>query len=140
MKRRIAVKVWDVLEIAQALDGSLSAGYKGLKQEVRFIEVMEVPEVEAWATEGLLVITTFYAVKDDPERQLDIISALIDKKAAGLVIKVGRFVEKLPDELIELADKHDFPIIAIPKWVAYIDLLTPLYGLLHQEGDTSADN
>ncbi len=140
MKRRIAVKVWDVLEVVQALDGSLSAGHQGLEQEVRFIEVMEVPEVEEWATEGLLVITNFYSVKDNPEKWLDIISGLIEKKAAGIVIKVGRFVEKLPNELIELADRHDFPIITIPKWVAYIDLLTPLYGLLRQEGDASADN
>lgn len=134
------MKIRDVLDIALALGGNLTGGIHGLEREVRFIEVMEVPEVEEWATEGLLVVTNFYSVKDDPEKQSDIISTLINKKAAGIIVKVGRFIERLPYELIELADRHCFPIITIPKEVAYIDLLTMLYGLLHKEGDTPADN
>lgn len=134
------MNVRKVLEVARTMDGSQLAGKGGLERKVRFIEVMEVPEVESWATEGVLVITNFYSVKDDDNQQVAIIQALIKKKAAGMIIKLGRFVEHLPPELIELADKNKFPIITIPKDVAYIDLLTPLYEMLHDEGDAPADN
>lgn len=139
-EREISVNVRNVLEIAQTMDGSQSAGKGGLERRVRFIEVMEVPEVESWATEGVLVVTNLYSVKDDVAKQVDIVRVLIKKKAAGIIVKMGRFVEQLPPELIELADKNQFPIITIPKDIAYIDLLTPLYEMLHDDVDAPADN
>lgn len=129
------MKVSAALDIGRRFNAEIIAGQKGLTREINFVEVMEVPEVEKWATEGILVITSLYSVKDDLDQQYHIVKSLIDKKAAGLIVKLGRFVDSLPRKVVDLADKSGFPIITIPKDVAYIDLLTPIYLRLHDEAN-----
>ena len=79
------------------------------------------------------MMTAFYSVKDDIEKQVGIVQTLIDKKAAGIVIKLGRFVEEIPEPMLALAEKNGFPIITIPKEISYINVLTPLYERLYEE-------
>ncbi|KIL49402.1 PucR family transcriptional regulator [Jeotgalibacillus soli] len=127
------MKVADALNIGVLSTATVIAGINGLEREIKSIEVMEVPEVGSWATEGILMMTTFYSVKDDFNKQYEILKTLIEKKAAGMVIKLGRFIEQLPKEMIELAEQGSFPIISISKNVSYINVLSPLYEQLYEE-------
>ncbi|KKI91493.1 hypothetical protein WQ54_14615 [Bacillus sp. SA1-12] len=127
------MKVADALHIGELSTGTVIAGKKGLTREIASIEVMEVPEVGSWVTEGILMMTTFYSVKDDLKKQCEILKTLIEKNASGMVVKLGRFVDQLPKEMIELAEVHSFPIISIPTNVSYINILTPLYEKLYEE-------
>ena len=130
------MNVSDVLGIAEQFNANIITGKKGLKRSVSSIEVMEVPEVQDWVREGLLIITTFYSVRNNPEEQIRIIKVLIQIKAAGIIIKIGRFIKKLPDEVIKLAKDNDFPIIILPKDVPYINILNPLYSELREREET----
>jgi PucR family transcriptional regulator, purine catabolism regulatory protein len=127
------MKIQDALLIGGLARGKVIAGEKGISRDITAIEVMEVPEVMSWVTPGVLVVTTFYSIKDLPNRQVEIVQALIHQKAAGIVIKLGRFITSIPIEIIHLADKHNFPIVTIPKDVTYISVLTPLYEKLYLE-------
>lgn len=127
------MNVGETLLIGELQKGKLIAGHSGLHRKVNFVEVLEVPEVSSWITPGVLMMTTFYSTKDEPEMQIKVISDLIEKNAAGIVIKLGRFIEKLPKKVLELANEHDFPIISIPKDVSYIKILNPLYEKLFLE-------
>ncbi|RHW42819.1 PucR family transcriptional regulator [Neobacillus notoginsengisoli] len=129
------MKVSTALDIGSRFKAEIIAGKKGLIREIKTVEVMEVPEVENWAREGTLVISSFYPVKDDSHQQYHIVKTLIHKNAAGLIVKLGRFVDWIPKEIISLAEKSDFPIIIIPKDVAYIDLLTLINRQLIEEAD-----
>jgi DNA-binding PucR family transcriptional regulator len=125
--------VEEALKIGELKKGKIIAGSNGVHREVRNAEVLEVPEVSKWITPGVLMMTTFYSVKDDPAKQINIIENLIRKDAAGIIIKLGRFIEELPEEVIEMADEHNFPIISIPREVSYIKVLNPLYEKLYTE-------
>ena len=125
--------VKEALLIGKLKKGNVIAGGKGLKREVNFVEVMEVPEVADWITPGILIMTTFYSIKDKPEKQIKVVRELINRKTAGLVIKLGRFIDKLPEEVIEMANQNNFPIISIPSEVSYIKILDPLYERLFNE-------
>ncbi|WP_188455829.1 PucR family transcriptional regulator [Virgibacillus oceani] len=127
------MNIEDALLIGDLTEGTVIAGDKGLSREIASIEVMEVPEVISWVTPGILVMTAFYSIKDDSDKQIEILQTLINKGAAGIVIKLGRFINSLPDSMIELANKNAFPIISIPKEVSYINILTPLYEKLYEE-------
>jgi PucR family transcriptional regulator, purine catabolism regulatory protein len=127
------MKIQDALLIGGLARGKVIAGEKGISRDITAIEVMEVPEVMSWVTPGVLVVTTFYSIKDLPNRQVEIVQALIHQKAAGIVIKLGRFITSIPIEIIHLADQHNFPIVTIPKDVTYISVLTPLYEKLYLE-------
>lgn len=133
------MNVTAVLDVAKRFDGEIIAGESGLSREIYSIEVMEVPEVTDWATAGVLVITTFYPVKDDLDKQNQIVEVLINKEAAGIVVKLGRFIESLPKGMIQLAEAHDFPIIIVPKNVTYFDFLTPLHEQLNEKNMKSSN-
>ena len=127
------MKISDALHIGELATGTVIAGSKGISREILSIEVMEVPEVGSWVTEGILMMTTFYSVKDDYQKQCEILNALIERNASGLVVKLGRFIKQLPKEMLELAEAHSFPIISLPVNVSYINVLTPLYEKLYEE-------
>ncbi|GKW45304.1 PucR family transcriptional regulator [Planococcus sp. NCCP-2050] len=129
----------EALRIGELAKGVLIAGKAGGSREIRSIEVMEVPEVVSWINEGILVMTAFYSISENPDKQVEVLRTLIDKKAAGIVIKIGRFVNELPEEMIRLADESSFPIIALPKNVSYINVLTPLYERLYEEKKMKID-
>lgn len=127
------MRVEDALRIGELSKGNVIAGTDGASREILSIEVMEVPEVVTWISKGILVMTAFYSIREEPEKQIEVVKTLIEKEAAGIVVKIGRFVHNLPDAMIALANEHSFPIIAIPKDISYINVLTPLYERLYEE-------
>lgn len=133
------MKIEEALRIGELGKGVLVAGKAGGLREIKSIEVMEVPEVVSWITEGILVLTAFYSISGDQDKQVDVLRTLIEKKAAGIVVKIGRFVNELPEEMIRLANEHAFPIIALPKNISYINVLTPLYERLYEEKKMKID-
>ncbi|ARJ39316.1 MULTISPECIES: PucR family transcriptional regulator [Sporosarcina] len=127
------MNIQEALTIGDLTKSITIAGSEGITREITSIEVMEVPEVVSWVTSGILVMTTFYSIKNDIEKQIEIVQTLIDKNAAGIVIKLGRFVDALPEKMLAIANKENFPIIVIPKNVSYINVLAPLYERLYKE-------
>ncbi|GGA91371.1 PucR family transcriptional regulator [Ornithinibacillus halotolerans] len=127
------MNVQDTLHIGELQKGVVIAGVQGINRNVNYVEVMEVPEVSDWITPGVLVMTAFYSIKDEPEKQIKVVKDLINIKASGIVIKLGRFIEELPKQVIDMANENDFPIISIPKDVSYIKILTPLYEKIYNE-------
>ena len=123
----------DALQIGDLTKGTVVAGHAGVNRKITSIEVMEVPEVIGWVTTGILVMTAFYSIRDDAEKQVEIVQTLINKKAAGIVIKLGRFIEEIPKHMLKVANENEFPIITIPKDISYINVLTPLYETLYEE-------
>nr|WP_269135943.1 PucR family transcriptional regulator [Sporosarcina cyprini] len=121
------------MTIGELTKSSIVAGQGGISRKITTIEVMEVPEVVSWVTPGILVMTTFYSIQNDEQKQIEIVQTLMDVKAAGIVIKLGRFVDHIPQEMLQIANENDFPIIIIPKSVSYINVLTPLYERLYVE-------
>ncbi|TWT03637.1 PucR family transcriptional regulator [Planomicrobium sp. CPCC 101079] len=133
------MEVKDSLNIGELSKGTVVAGAEGINRKISSIEVMEVPEVISWISEGILVMTAFYSIRDEPEKQIEVVQTLINKEAAGIVVKLGRFVDELPEQIIELANQHAFPVIVIPKDISYINVLTPLYERLYEEKNMAAD-
>lgn len=109
------------------------AGENGLDRKIIAADVMEVPDIKEWFREGLLIISTFYSIKDNPTAQLDTLKSLIQANGAGLIVKVGRYVEQLPEEMFSLANEHDFPLITIPLDLSFVDILSVLYAHLYHE-------
>jgi purine catabolism regulator len=100
----------DVLQEAKIL-----AGHAGLKRKVESIEISETPDVINFLAENSLLLTTGYAFKDAPHELGDLISQINERPCAGIAIKLKRFIDTIPQEIIDLADSLEFPIIQIPE-------------------------
>ncbi|MFC7395443.1 PucR family transcriptional regulator [Scopulibacillus cellulosilyticus] len=142
--KSLAQAKFSFLEVGESMDirkamsvsglrkGTIVAGKGGLNRPIKSVTVLEVPDTPHFLTEGLLVISTFYAFKDNKKAQIDVLQTLINHNGAGLVLK-PRFLEEIPEEMYRLADQYNMPLITIPNEVAYVDILTPLNEQMYQE-------
>ncbi|MER2090200.1 MAG: PucR family transcriptional regulator ligand-binding domain-containing protein [Sporosarcina sp.] len=108
-------KVEDLFFVDVFQEAKIIAGYGGLKREVESIEVSETPDVIHFLAENSLLITTGYAFKDNPVELCKLILQINERPCAGIAIKLKRFIDKIPQEVIDLADSLNFPIIQIPE-------------------------
>lgn len=101
------------------------AGAGGLGRKVSTVTVMDAPDIYNWMKGGEFLITTAYIMKDNPLELKDLIIKLDKSGASALGIKLGRFIDKLPDEVKITADMLNFPIIHIPINYAFSDVIHP---------------
>jgi purine catabolism regulator len=114
--------VKELLRLPILKDAKLLGGEKGLDRIVRFIDIMEVPDVKEWLREGELILTTGYSIRHDPTLLLDLVEQLALAGAAALGIKPERFLSDIPQEMIDKSNEYQLPIIQIPIGTPYIDI------------------
>lgn len=109
------------------------AGHRGLEREVRLVNVMEVPDISNWVSENELILTTAYPFKDDPQALGALISQLSGQKVSGLAIKLSRFIKSLPAQVVEIADRLDFPLISLPSHVQFDRIILEAFSHIIEE-------
>ncbi|MBT2699896.1 PucR family transcriptional regulator ligand-binding domain-containing protein [Bacillus sp. ISL-40] len=106
--------VKDLFEI-QAIDGlKIVAGEHGINNEISIVNIIENPEAFDWLSPNELLLSTGYIFKDNEDLQIKIINELSAINCAGLVIKMKRYFEKLPQRMIDHANKMGFPLLELP--------------------------
>ena len=117
----LAITVKDVLEIAQTKGCTLAAGGERLNRVVRYVDCIEIPDMEAWMRPNVIYITTGYAYRGTREEIMALICSLNEAKAAALAIK-SRFIGQYLEDVLKLADEFQFPIIIMPESLPFIEL------------------
>lgn len=120
------ITVKDAMNIGGLRMSKVVAGENGLSNAIKYVTVMEVPDITKWLKGNDFLITSFYAVKDDIEAQAALIRELAKIGSAGIAIKTDRFIKDIPEAVKAVGNELSFPIIEIPRDVTYIDIITPL--------------
>ncbi|WP_277585033.1 PucR family transcriptional regulator [Psychrobacillus antarcticus] len=106
--------VQDLLEI-RAIDGlKIIAGEKGINNKISIVNILENPDAFDWLSPNELLLSTGYIFKDNVELQNKIIQELSEINCAGLVIKMKRYFDKLPQNMIDEANKCGLPLLELP--------------------------
>ena len=119
------LSVKDALEIGAFKECKLLGGAGGLNRIVNYISGMEIPTVRGWVSARQIVITTAYSIKNEPEKVLEIIRDLHVADASALCLKT-RFIGEISEEVIELANKLNMPLIEIPDYIPFVNINGPL--------------
>ncbi len=119
--RGIAVR--EVLGVSTLSRARLLAGRGGLDRIVERLNVMEVPDVLPWVKPHELLLTTGYPLRDSPAALTGLVGELDDRGLAALGIKLGRYIDELPELMLAEADRRNFPIILLPDDVGFDDIL-----------------
>ncbi|MFC4113624.1 PucR family transcriptional regulator [Nonomuraea zeae] len=117
------VSVGEVLGVSTLADARLIAGESGLGRIVQRLNVMEVPDILAWVKPHELLLTTGYPLRNTPQSLGRLVADLDERGLAALAIKLGRYVDELPGEMVEQADRLGFPLILLPNDVGFDDIL-----------------
>ncbi|MET7464770.1 PucR family transcriptional regulator ligand-binding domain-containing protein [Nonomuraea sp. NPDC005501] len=117
------LSVDEVLGVSTLAQARLIAGESGLGRIVQRLNVMEVPDVLAWVKPHELLLTTGYPLRNTPQSLGRLVADLDERGLSALAIKLGRYVDELPDEMVEQADRLAFPLILLPDDVGFDDIL-----------------
>ncbi|MGW4470455.1 PucR family transcriptional regulator [Nonomuraea sp. NPDC004354] len=117
------VSVGEVLGVSTLAKARLIAGKAGLDRIVQRLNVMEVPDVLAWVKPHELLLTTGYPLRNTPQSLDRLVADLDERGLAALAIKLGRYLDELPDEMVAQADRLGFPLILLPDDVGFDDIL-----------------
>ncbi|MBP3384927.1 MAG: PucR family transcriptional regulator ligand-binding domain-containing protein, partial [Firmicutes bacterium] len=127
------VTVRDCLDLSIFKNAEVVAGTAGLDNDVRSVSVLEatVPnEVKAYADDnGGMLLTGFFAVRDDAAKQCQIVKQVAaDGHAALVLFYVGAVVQTLDKSVIDAAETAGLPLIVMPKdsRVNYSDVITQI--------------
>lgn len=114
---------------------SLLAGNRGLQHSVSWVYYTEDASIIDFIRGGELAITTGMNIArtsintgiDNPlyieEYLITLIKKLHSLNAAGIIINTGRYINKIPETIIQLCDNLFFPLFTMPWDIHMVDLM-----------------
>ncbi|MDL2327706.1 PucR family transcriptional regulator ligand-binding domain-containing protein [Ruminococcaceae bacterium OttesenSCG-928-A11] len=112
----MAISTSDLLKVPYFAPVMVVAGAKGLDKPVNGAGILDyeydrdyIMNEQVFLKDSLLVSSLLFA-KDDPDALIGALRELIPLGVTGLAYKTAIF-EDLPAEVLELADRHNFPIL-----------------------------
>lgn len=120
----IGISVKELLELEIMEGAKVIAGESGINRVISKLNIMEVPDIVNWVSNGEFILTTAYSLKDNVDLLTDIIDQFNKKKVAGVAIKTQRYITQVPKEALEIAEKEGLPILEIPYNVAFSTIIS----------------
>jgi len=125
-----AITVREALALGCMEGATLLAGARGAERRIRGVNVMEDADIVRWMRGGELLLTTGYTIRDDRSALARLVPALAERDLAGLVIKVGLYVDSVPPDVVAVADELAFPVIGLPPRTMFDDILSEVLGTI----------
>lgn len=120
--RASMLTVRECLAFEPLAEAQVVGGHAGLDRPIRWVHVVEVPDIIDCLVGGELVLTTGISISSDPALQRELIPAMDAIEAAGLVFALGPYIQQVPPVMIAEADRCNLPILAIPWSVNFGDI------------------
>ncbi|MDQ3628035.1 MAG: PucR family transcriptional regulator ligand-binding domain-containing protein [Actinomycetota bacterium] len=128
----------DVLQAPSLAGSVVLAGGAGLDKLVAGLNVMEVPDIQAYVKADELLLTTGFPLaaltpQAGEERERALVQLVRDLHARGLsgiAVKLGRYLDEIPRPVLDLADELGFPVVRLRHDVAFDDIFKEVYASL----------
>lgn len=122
----MGISVKELLSNDYFKDFKVVAGRKGLAREIQGIAFLEAPDAFKWSRGCELVVSSGFILKEYPECITEAKKAGHLDDMAAMMIKAGRYLDHIPEEMIELFDEIKVPLIQAPFSIAWMDLITQI--------------
>jgi len=121
----MGITVRELLSVEYFKDFRVIAGRNGLNREIQGVTVADAPDGYRWKTEKELCFTSGYVFAENP----DFIRGIFQGEAqlSALIIKRGRYLEEIPEYILQLADSHDVPLITMPYGIPWMEAINQVY-------------
>ncbi|HET8614743.1 MAG TPA: PucR family transcriptional regulator ligand-binding domain-containing protein [Actinomycetales bacterium] len=114
----------NVLDLDVLSGSRVLAGERGLDRAVTRVNVMEVPDVLPYVRRDELLVTTGYALRENPEQLAALVRELHRRGVTALGVKLGRYLDEIPASALDVGDELGFPLVALPASTSYDELLS----------------
>jgi purine catabolism regulator len=116
--------IGELLRLPTLSSAEVVAGRSGLHRAVQRLNVMTVPDILPWVKEHEFLLATGYPLPRSPAELAELVAALDARGLAALGVKLGKYIDALPAQMLRRADQLAFPIIDIPEQVGFDDILS----------------
>lgn len=95
-----------------------------LQKPITGISVLDNPDGVRWIKKHEIILTTGYIFYNDTQLQKQVIADLHAIECTAFCIKVKRFFDKIPDSLIKEAEKYGVPLVSVPFYHVYSNIIS----------------
>jgi purine catabolism regulator len=125
----------ELLRAPGLIETAVLAGGSGLDRLVRGASVMEVPDLLPWLNAHELLLATVFPLTrpegtGEVEPLLELIRDLHTRQLSGIAVKLGRYLDQVPQPVLELADELGFPVLRLPEQISFDEVLADIFGML----------
>lgn len=131
-----SLSVEEVLKIPTFKGYRVIGGHQGLKNRCMHLTILETPEGIEWLKGGEFLLTTGYALKDNKNALKNVMFRAHRQKASAIAIKERRYIDIIPQEMIDQANEYGVPLILLPYDLVYTAAVSSFYeGLFYKKNE-----
>lgn len=128
----MVVTVGELLQMPVLKEAHVLVGAEGLNRQVKYIDVIEVPDIVDWAKPGTVYLTTAYPFVGNPGLFAKTVQGFAEHDVSALMLKLGCFIEEIPPSVYQIANAQKLPIIILPTDMAYSPIITAVGQKLYE--------
>lgn len=121
----MGITVRDLLNVEYFRNFRVIAGQSGLNREIQGVTVADAPDGYRWKTEKELCFTSGYVFANNPDFITGIFQG--DTQMSALVIKRGRYLEEVPEYIVQLCNEKEVPLITMPYGIPWMEVINQVY-------------
>ena len=110
------------MAVVRNADPLVLAGRSALSGTVRWVHTTELADIGPLLRGGDLVLTTGIALPDNPEALASFVRSLVDSRAVGLFVELGRRWQEVPDPVVSECEALGLPLVALRREVRFATL------------------
>lgn len=111
----------------------LIGGKKGWSNSISWLLMLEDVNVTKHFAGKELAVTTGIGFAST-EKLRELVQALLDSHAAGLIVNTGEYIDEVPQEIIDLCDEHDFPLLTVPWEIILAEMIKDITARVFFQG------
>lgn len=130
IRKHYGITVREALSLDIVNRLKLVGGSEGLDRVIKLVNVIEVPDIMDWLIDGEFLLTTGYSFREYPDLMESLIPRMSQAESAGLAIKTKRYLDEIPCEIIDSADKYSIPLLEVPYDLSFSEIIAPILGVV----------
>ncbi|MGG2025935.1 PucR family transcriptional regulator ligand-binding domain-containing protein [Gottfriedia sp. S16(2024)] len=131
MQANLTLTIQDILKRPLFSKAEVVAGSNGLNRQVKWTHVLEIPYFDDTIFQGgELILSTGFGFEWKDSSNSSFLLNLIEHNASCLCIELGHYFEIIPEEMIEMANKYNFPIIIFRELVNFVEITQDLHSFI----------
>ncbi len=122
----MGISIQDLLTLEYFKEFYVVAGRRGIHKEVQGVTVVDAPDAYRWSKGKELVLTSGYVLKMEPDTITNAFREGTIQNSSGLLIKRGRHLDRISEEMKALFDQYDIPLISMPFEIPYMEVMNQI--------------
>ncbi|NLK42919.1 MAG: PucR family transcriptional regulator, partial [Tissierellia bacterium] len=107
-------------------DFKVIAGHGGLEKQIQGIAILDAPDGYNWTRGREFVISSGYVFKQHPELFYKYLKSDKFRNISGMGIKLDRYINKVPEDILQVFNECNIPLIHIPLFPSWMDIMNQL--------------